>query len=210
MCQNIRGDIQFVEDLFLPGPGIGIQQSAGGGDRIFRQGFTGQHHHESIRHEEDFCAVPEIFRVILMIRKELIDCVERHQLDPGLGVKFFFRQDLMDVIHCRHEAGIPVAVRLPDGLAVPEKDHVHAPGIDGEGADITVRRAGFFQPFLQLVGECGEIPVESAVFFIRMIGETVDFLQLQFAFFHPTDDRAPAGRAQVKCQMFAHDQPRLL
>ena len=116
----------------------------------------------------------------------------------------------MNIVHRRCKTGITVAVRFTDRLSVPEKDHIHAPGIDREGADVVERSTSLFQTFFQFIGKSGKIPVESAILFVRMIGKTVYFLQLQFSIFDPTDDCAPAGGAQVKCQMFTHDHPRLL
>ena len=131
-------------------------------------------------------------------RLELVDRVDRHELEAGARVEVCLRDPRVDPVHRRHVSRVAVMDRVADqDTCLVEHADVHAPRVDADAPQVgrDARRAP--EPGQDLVVQPQRIPVQPVVELDRLVREAVDLLQRHPPARDPADDHAAARGAEV-------------
>ena len=125
---------------------------------------------------------------------ELIDGVEFHLLNSGIGVYLAVAEDSAHFLLRFFRTLVAVVVGLTDNAFFAVKENiVHSPGVDGDTVEIS---AGNFKSFGksgdQFFAEGVVIPIKSIAFFDRTVFETVNFAEREFSGIDFSDNGASA------------------
>ena len=131
-------------------------------------------------------------------RCQLVDGVERQELEAGPRVELGARHDLVDWFHGRRRPVVAVVIRLPEQPPLlVQQPVVDAPRIDPD-ADRTVARPGdLAQSAEDLVVEPQDVPVEPVGQPHRVVREAADLGQLEGVRADPADHHPAARRAEI-------------
>ena len=140
-------------------------------------------------------------------RQQLVQGVDLHELDAGLGEDFRLRNPLEGFFQHAIGAGVAVVIGLAQqGTILVQQGKIHAPGIECQAfqGKLLCRNRN---SVLDLVPQAGHIPMQAGGVVHRLVGKTVGFGQGEFATRDCSDDGTPAFRAKVEGKIipFAHD-----
>ena len=112
-------------------------------------------------HQEPFGEI-ENRAVIAAHRDQLVERVDRHELQAGRREDFFARDTSERLVHDAGRAGVAVVVRLAEQFAAfGEQDVVDSPGIDAHADRArAIGLRGFEQAVLNLAPEAEHVPAE--------------------------------------------------
>ena len=171
-----------------PGAGADVEELGRGRVGDLRALFSGEPVREQVgNHQQAAChGQPALGR-------QLVDRVERQELQPGGGVQLL-RAKAFEVLLRVRGPLVPVVHRVPEQRAV----RVEQPVVDGPGVDAdAVDRPGFREPVQHLLVEVEDVPVQCAGHPNRPVHEPVALLQYDRIATDLTDDHPAAGRAEV-------------
>ena len=191
--QGLR-NFGHAQDFRVPAAHGRIQQRAGGSDGVLVGHFPGQQVVKIIRRKQQAMGLLQPF---LRLGHQLIDRVERLLRDAGFPVEHFVRQLV------QHRLGTIIPIGDPIGKHPPVfvyQHIIHAPGINAHGGGNNAQFSAFFHACQNVLPERAVIPAQMAVFLLRAVGKTVNFLQRQFPVFDLSQHVPPAGRADVDGQ----------
>jgi hypothetical protein len=190
-----------LEQRRRPGPRAGVEQLGGrrvgvlAGARPAQEQVAevGQHQQPIRRRRQP----------VADVGGELVDGVDRHELDAGAGEDRVAPEPGADVLH--HAVGARVAVgdRLfEDPAAAVDQAIVHAPGVDADAGDWGAarrgRRAGRRHPVAEPLLETREIPSQVPGREPRSVGEAVHLLERERRPGRLADQGPAAARAEIE------------
>ena len=196
------GQVQGGQELRGPLPRDGVEEPGGGGVGGLGAALAGQQEPDEVRDEQRL--QPVQFR----LRGELVDRVERQELQPGGGVEPGRIEFLVDPGDGGTGPVIAVAERRRDQVAGGvDQPVVHGPGVDPDAGDALAagrgRRGGGREPGEDLGEQRVEVPAEAAVELLDPVGEPVHGLQLgprpTGTARDPAQDDPARGGADVDC-----------
>ena len=140
--------------------------------------------------------------MVALHRVELVQAVEIHHLNTGEVVDLLARHDL-----CKIFLGSPRGMQISvcqghaQDLAVfTDQCEVDAPCVDTDRRDFRPLLRTGDHPGLEVFVERKDIPVIVSAQFKNLVRETGQLLHLQLAVAKRAQNRAAAGRSQVKSQ----------
>ena len=126
-------------------------------------------------------------------RDQLIERVEREELDPRDVVDARPRHAREDVLHDAVGPRVPVVVGIGQEVPVlPDQPVVAAPGVDADAFQARPPGRDLLERPLHVQPEPGDVPIERAVHADRFVGETADFREPE----HPRPEM-PRHRAST-------------
>ena len=208
--QVVRGDAQPVEQARRPGRAVRIEHLAGAGDGALADLLPGQPEVEQVGHHQERARARQHFGVFDLLREQLEERVELHELDAGRGEDLVARHAAERLSHawCRCGCrGSDTAAR-PAGrcgrAAHSPRPRCRSPGWQARAPQ---HATAFLQPFLDLHEKPRRIPVQAVAAgagkMHRPVGEAMDFFERQPLAVEPSDDRPPARRAEVEGEVVA-------
>ena len=205
--EYIRWDPERVKHFPGPIAFYGVYKLPGGRDGVFGAHLAGKVVFKQVGHEQKrvFCVYEMRGLGVFQHRKKLVKRVELHESQPGVLEDLLLGHDPERFFHHAVGAGIPVRHGGENELAVFADDaEVHAPGVHADSVDMVSRLGGFVYGDLHFFAQPLIFPYVLAVFQHRFVYEAMDLLDLQklFAVYGKvTEDRAPAGRAEIKTKI---------
>ena len=142
---------------------------------------------------------------VCLVRQQLEQRVELHELQAGLGEDFRARHLLEGLLHHPVGAGVAVGVRLAQHFVAAGEQHVvHAPGVRADGDDglaVFLRREG--EAVLDFGPEPHDIPAERVAQVHGAVGEAVDFFEADGLAVPEAGHHAAAFSAEVNGEINA-------
>ncbi len=170
------GQVQGGQELRGPLPRDGVEEPGGGGVGGLGAAPARQQEPDEVRDEQ------RLQPVQFGLRGELVDRVERQELQPRGGVEAGRVEFLVDPGDGGTAAVIAVAEGRRDEFAGGvDQAVVHGPGVDPDAGDALTagrgRRGGGREPGEDLGEQGVEVPAEAAVELFDAVGEAVHRLQ---------------------------------
>ena len=130
---------------------------------------------------------------------QLIQRVERQELDAGDGVDLVGRDAFEHGLHDAVGALVAIVIRvLQEDALLADERVVAAPGVDADAVD---RRGGrALHPLLDLEPDAQDVPVERAVLADRLVDEAVDLADVEHARAEPAEHGAAALGSEIERQ----------
>ena len=130
---------------------------------------------------------------------ELIQRVERQELDAGDGVDLVGRDAFEDGFHDAVGALVAIVVRvLQEDALLADERVVAAPGVDADAVD--GRAGGALHPLLELEPDAEDIPVERSVLPDRLVDEPVHLADVEHARAEPAEHGTAALGSEIERQ----------
>ena len=168
--KELAGQAEFFNDTPVPTALGGVEQLAGGGNRILAAQAAGQHPCQQVRHEEQFVPMglpPAVGG------HQLVHGVELHKRDAGAVVNGRIADEPIGQL--RHAVGavVPVVHRqIRQGVVRTYDAVIHAPGVDTDGRK---RNTGGRKPGAQFPLQAQNIPIDVLMNLRRPVGKAVLF-----------------------------------
>ena len=188
---------QRLDQVPRPLPRRRVEQPGRRGVRLLGGGLAGQPVAEQVRDEEHRPGPGERLRA--GERGQLVERVERQELDAGPLVEARLAGPLVDEVGAGRVAGVAVVPRIGDEHAVAvEQPEVDAPRVDADARGrLRLAPGGGAQPVEDLAVQPQDVPVEAVGQPDRLVGEAVDLVETQLPRAHPADDDPAARRADI-------------
>src|SRR5262249_39930306 len=143
-----------------------------------------------------------------LLRKQLIQSVDLHELQAGIFEDLLARYDREDLFHGAVGARVAIVPRIRAETAVLcDEAVIHSPGID---ADAVQRQLAIADRdadrVLNLVPEPQRVPVERAKYSYRSIRKAVNLFDREPAVLQSARDGAAAFGAEIKRKILAHEK----
>jgi len=184
-----------AEKFFRPRPGLRIVKLRGAGERNFVSGDAGTEIVKRVADEQKLFRTGQPFG---RFGGKLVNRVQRHELDAGLGVGCRPVHARPGVFNAGRRARVAITPhRRHHPPASVEKHVVHAPRISADAGDGQLARGGLFQAGLQLVEQAVNVPMQRAAGFDRAVGKAMQILQDNFAAGERAEYKTAAVRAEV-------------
>ena len=191
--QQPGGQAQRLDQLRRPEAGAGVDEAGGGGDRLLGGLAAGQPVAEQVRDQEEAVRVLEVG-----FGRQLVDAVDRDDLQPADGVEPRRVDLLVDLLDRRLAARVAVGVRVAPQRAVRvEQAVVDAPGVDGQTGQHVGLPHRAAQAGDDVLVEPEDVPVHAVGQPDRAVAEPVDLGQLEGVGPDPAEHDPPAGRPEV-------------
>ena len=189
-------EAERVDDVVGPLPAMDVEQPGGRGVRDLGHPDAGQPVPEQVGDQQEGPGGGQLGRSA--IRRELVDRVERQELETGPGIELDRRHEGMNGGHSTLRPLIAVVVRVAEERApLVEQAVVDRPRVEPD-ADQAARRPDRLAEAQQdLAVEAQDVPMEAVRQSDRLVGEAVDLGQLQVARPDPPDHHSPARRAEI-------------
>ncbi len=182
-----------------PLPGSWIVKLARAGVGLFDPRHSAEEVIESVGDQQQLAGPGQSFG---RFRAQLVDRVQRHELDAGLVEDGFSIHFGLDVRHAPGRARVAVVERGRDQLSPGiEQEIIHAPRIGADAGNGEAVRRGFLQAGLQLLKQLGNVPVQRVARFDRRVGKPMDLLERQFCFRQRPEHEPAALGAQITSQV---------
>jgi|GEM_PF-4328765 len=179
-----------------------VHELGGAGHRDFDHGLPTQPVVEVVGDQQQPFGPTKHRRVLFQVGQELVERVDRDQLDTRPGVEFGRRDAGKGPRHHRARPRVPVAVRRPERTPLPVQQHViDRPGIHRHRTQRRHLRQRLLQAGPDLLLQRLHVPEEVAVPFDQGRLEAVHLGHVQDRSFQPAQHGTPAGGAQVEGQV---------
>ena len=141
---------------------------------------------EKIRHHQQAIRRRQQIRAGALQRQQLVEGVDLHELQAGLGENFRPRHPRERVFHHPVDAGIAVMIRLAEHFpGFCQQYKIHAPRVHADRDDLV---AEFFggegQAVLDFRPETQDVPAQRAGDVDRPVGKTMQFFHANWRPFH--------------------------
>lgn len=201
--QNLRREIECLEEAHGPGPALGIEhlRRAGVGKLV---GFNaGEKVVKQIRHHDERFGSVEQGRTISGEGQELKKRVETHELKSGLPKNFFAGHAGKRGLHDPFGMGIPIMAGIAEQRpATTEKGKIHPPRVDANRVDPAMFAGTPAERSEHFAIKAQDVPVHRFQRAHRAVGEAMHHFQLQALAVEASQDAAAAFGTQVKGEEF--------
>ena len=141
-----------------------------------------------------------MFGVSRLCGKELVQGIDGHELNPSRAVDLLLRYFSKYFLHHAMGASIPIVIRIMKQLTpFPEQRVIHAPCVDADGRQFHVlyasQRLAHFQP------ESGDVPVQRASVFDRLVAKAMDFFRRQNSRLQVRENSPSAFGPEIESQI---------
>src|SRR2546430_8355684 len=158
---------------------------------------------KQVRYGHQGSRPPHQFRSIALRRNQLIQSIDRHELNAGGEIDLFFWNSFETPLHHSAGSSVPIMIRiLQQFAAFPEQGIIPPPAISPDSFQL--RAFELAKSFANLQPEPCNIPMERAAILNRFIGEAVDFLGCDYSGVEMRQNRPPALGAKIECQKCPH------
>ncbi len=192
--RSARGgvDPETGRERHIPGAGLHVQQACRRGVGPFGDAGTGEEEGEEVRDEERGVGV-----VSELVRPELVERVEREELQAVAGVELLERDQGVDLVHAAGGAVVAVVERLGEQLTGTQEAVVDRPRVDADGLDVRFPAHRFREAVEDMGDEGVEVPVQTVGAGHRSVREPRHGLELQDARPHSADHHPTARGAEI-------------
>ena len=198
LAEDLAGQTQPLDELFIPGLAPGPYQGGGGGVGILIGHYAGETVVQIIRDHQKMFRCGQLVRMLLLERAELVNGVERLVLDAGVGIELCKGQYRFQFISHGGGAVVPIGNRITDDIPLSvQQQKIHRPGIDSHGSGGKPCIMGGFQALNHTLNQIFHIPAQVPVLFNQPVLKTVDLMQSHTAIPDCTNHMAPAGCANI-------------
>ena len=160
--------------------------------------YSHKHINQGVGDEQNFVRLGQHGVVAVPHGRELEERVEGHELDARLGVHRFLRHQPEVLLHGIPGVRVAVAVGFAHHLAVAaDAHHVAPPGVDAYRGEADALVGQHLQCPGYLAVEGVDVPIEMAVAFYDVVGETAHFPLPEPAVGEASQYRPAAGGTQV-------------
>jgi len=162
--------------------------------------------------EQIFRDHQEIFGLLqppgLFVCVQLINAVERLELDTGVRIERFKRQDAVYFGNDRLRPAVAVGVDRINRLVVFQQHIIDRPCINRKALDGRILCKGFPDAVLHIGEQAVDVPLQMPVHPLNTVREPVHFLGAENAVLHPSDNVPSAGCTNVDGKIFLlHNAP---
>ena len=201
--QDVRVDAQSLKEGLLELAGVLVHHAGGGSIGVLAYHLTGEHVGQQVRHEQDLVCLEQGLVSGLLLRIELEDGVEVHDLDASDAVEFIARDDAEHLFGDALGVGVTVGPGPLEQLAVgSDGTEIDAPGVYTDGFDLVAKLGCALQAGLQVAEKLVGVPVETPALFLGPVGEAMDLFHREFTVLETAHDGASAGGAKVESEKF--------
>ncbi len=202
--EDLPGQVQVPAELVGPGPRPRVEQLGRRGVGPLPRPPAGQEPGEQVGHHQEGFGHLQDRRVGQSHRQQLIERVERQELEPGDLVDPLAR----DPAEGRLEHAVRPRIAVVDRVAqqripAPDQAEVDAPGVDPHAVEPRVGRGRFAEGDLDLFEEPGQVPVQGVEDPDRPVGEAVDLFEDDSLAVEFAQEPSPALSPQVEGQVVA-------
>ena len=196
---------QGMDQLPVIFAGFCTDQTAGGGVGIFMGSSAAELIHQPAGQHQK---IRDAFQTAgFPVRHQLIDSIERLELDAGMPVKQIKGNLLMNPRNDGFRPAVPVGI-AGQNLLIPFHQHiVHTPGIHGKADQIRIGFPGPADAFLYIVQQAENIPDQMAFLLLYSVGKTENLFCFQLPFLLPADNMPPGGSSDVHRKIVLHSNP---
>ena len=215
--EDIGGNLELPQQRQGPLPRPGVETLAGRGIGEFADLAPRQQPVEQVGHHQEPLGLCEQPGVLLPHGNQLIQRVDRHELQPGAGEDLGPGHAQPRLVHHPGGPTIAVVVGQPQQFfARPQQHIVDPPGVDPDRLGLPPPLGGpFRQPLLDVPPQRHAVPAQRVIPADRPIAKPVDLLQPDPPAIEQPGDHPTALRPQVHRQVtpFSHlhtlafDQP---
>jgi hypothetical protein len=180
LAEEVVGDSEGVEELFIPRARVGVEHLTCGGDGELVRHCAGEEVVEEVGHEEEVGCAGEEVGVLLLEGVELEERVELHELDAGGSEDLVAGEFGEDFFEVAIGAGVAVVDGVCEELAaVVEEAEVDAPGVDADAVEgLALELAGGgAEAGLDVLPEGQQVPLEGALKAAVVGGEAVELME---------------------------------
>jgi hypothetical protein len=179
----------------VPGPRGDIEQTRRRGVGELSLPDTGEPVGDQVRDQQQ--ARRGVQQALVPIDRQLVERVERQELQAVGGVQFRRRNHLADRLDALRGALVPVVERRADDTVTAQQGVVDGPGVDADADQVRLGRHRLAQPFENVAVELKNVPVQPVPGPNRHVRKAVHVLDLKPAGADPAEDDASAGRAEI-------------
>ena len=187
-----------LDEAVGPVAGDGIVELCGAGQADFDGGDAAEEEVQVIGDGQKLIGHFQQTRAALEIIEEMIKRIDGHELNAGFGKDEFATGGFLDGGVGAIGAGVAVMVgQREERLSGAGESVVESPGIDAQALGLNSGSSDFAQAGFQLIENGDDVPAQGAGDLHPAIGETMNFLEGDFAGIETSEDDAAAFGAKI-------------